>query len=102
MKLNKKLAERILDNVKEENRFYCNDGKSFSNLYDLQKEIMDMDDDIFSHHSEQGRNDFSNWVQDCLGDSKLAEELIGLDKRSSLKKIGARISYIEKYLEKHI
>ena len=100
MKLTKKLAKKVLSNVKESDRFYCNNGIYLSNLYDLWKEMENMDDRVFSYHARQGRNDFSSWIGDCLGDSKLAEDLVGLGRRSSWKKIGARISYIEKYLEK--
>ncbi len=100
MRLTKELAEKILDDVEEESKFLCEDGHSFSNLYDLREDIMDMDDETFCYHTERGMNDFSNWIRDCLGDSKLADELIGLDKENSLKKIGARISHIEKYLKR--
>ena len=100
MRLNVETAKRILGDVSEGNRFFCNDGKFFSNLCDLKDDIPNMSNEAFLHHTGQGRNDFANWIRDCLGDSKLADELVGLDKKDSSKKIGSRISYIEKYLAK--
>ena len=102
MKLNIRLAKRILGDVSEGSRFFCNDGKFFSNLCDLKEDFGGMSNEAFFHHTGEGRNDFSNWIRDCLGDEKLADELAGLDKESSLKKIGARITYVEKYLAKKV
>jgi hypothetical protein len=100
MRLNKKFAKRILGSVDKGSRFSCSNGSVFSNLANLGEGIEEMSDEVFSHHVEQGRNDFSNWIRECIGDSRLADGLIGLDKNGALKKIGSRISYIERYLEK--
>ncbi len=102
MRLNVKLAKRILGDAGEGCRFFCNNGKVFSSLNDLRGDLKNMNGDVFSHHTGQGRNDFSNWIGECLGDVRLADSLVGLDKKDSLKKIGARISYIEKYLKKNL
>ena len=102
MRLNKELAQRILGDIEEGRRFFCSDGKIFSNLEDLRRDIGEMSDEIFFHHVEKGRNDFSNWVRECFGDVRLADGLIGLDRKSALKKIEARISYVKKYLEKKL
>lgn len=102
MRLNKELATKILGGVDEGRRFYCHDGKFFCSLGELKDGIKNMSNDIFAHHTGPGRNDFSNWVRECVGDVRLADGLIGLDKESALKKIGARITYIEKYLEKKL
>ena len=102
MRLNKELAKKILSDVEEGGRFFCNDGKVFSNLDDLIEDLKSMDDEVFLHHAGQGRNDFSSWIRECLGDVRLADGLIGLDKKDALKKIGSRITYIEKYLEKNL
>lgn len=100
MRLNKELAEKILGDVGEGRRFFCSDGKVFSNLEDLKEDIKKMSDEVFLHHTGEGRNDFSNWICECVGDARLADGLIGLDKDATLKKIKSRIRYVERYLEK--
>jgi len=100
MRLNNKLARKILGNVDEGKNFFCSDGKVFSNLKDLEKGLEEMSNEVFLHHTNEGRNDFANWISECLDDVRLADSLIGADKESALKKIGARITYIERYLEK--
>ena len=49
MRLNEKLAKKILGDVEEGSRFFCNNGKVFSNLEDLKKDLKDMDDEVFLH-----------------------------------------------------
>lgn len=99
MKLNKELAEKILSNTDEDCSFFCCNGGIFSNLKQLRDALVDMTDEVFLHHTGQGRNDFSNWIGDCFGDVRLAEQIINLDQKKSSKKIGSRIDYIEKFLE---
>lgn len=100
MRLNKELAQKIIGDVDSENGFLLDDGKIFSNLGDLKEGMKEMSDEIFFHHTGEGRNDFSNWIYECIGDARLADGIINLDKGSVLKKIRSRISYIEVYLEK--
>jgi len=100
MRLSKKLAKNFLKNVDEESKFFCSDGKVFSNLNDLKKGLDKMNKKTFLHHTGQGKNDFSNWISGAIGDARLADGLKGLGKKSSSKKIGSRITYIERYLEK--
>jgi hypothetical protein len=102
MRLNVGLAEKILGSVGEGNRFFSKDGRIFSGLRDLQNGLKTMGNDIFLRHAEKNGNDFSNWVRECIGDTRLADGIIGLDKDATLKKIEARINYIEKYLEKKL
>jgi len=100
MRLNKKLAKKILKNVNKKNKFFCSNGEVFSNLDDLKKGLEKMDNKTFLHHARKGKNDFSNWIKECIGDVRLADGLVGLNKKSSSKKIESRITYIERYLEK--
>ena len=100
MRLNKKLAKKIIGNVNKENKFFCSNGEVFSNLNNLKKGLEKMDNKTFLHHTKKGKNDFSNWIKECIEDVRLADGLIGLNKKSSSKKIESRIAYIERYLEK--
>ncbi len=100
MRLNLELAMKILNDVDEGHRFFCENGSIFSNLKDLEIGFKNMSNEIFLHHTEGGKNDFADWIRGCLGDIRLADSLVGLDKNAALKKISSRIDYIEKYLEK--
>ena len=100
MRLNEELAQKILGDVDCGNGFLLDDGKIFCNLVDLEEGMKEMSDEVFFHHTGEGRNDFSNWIYECIGDVRLADGIIDLDKYSVLKKIGSRITYIGRYLEK--
>ena len=99
MRLNVELAKKILGNSEEGREFHDKDGNVFRNLSDMEERLREMSDEAFLSHIKDGRNDFSDWVRECLGDVRLADSLIGLDKEGSLRKIKARIGYVEKYLE---
>ena len=100
MRLDKGLAEKILGDVSDSHKFSYIDGITFSNLEDLRIAFEKMKDKVFWDYVNEGENHFSNWVRSCVGDVRLADGLIGLDRKSALKKIGARIRYVQKYLEK--
>ena len=102
MRLNKRLAKKILGEVDEERRFFVDDGRILSSLKNLWTAVDVMDEGCFRHHVNKEKNDFSTWIRECLGDVRLADGLIGLDKNASLKKIGARITYIDRYLDKKL
>lgn len=99
MRLNRKAAKRILSDTNNDCRFFSADGKKSSNLRDLWEVINSMDSGTFLIHTGKGENDFSSWIRGCLGDVRLADGIVGLDRKATLKKIGARITYVEKYLE---
>lgn len=100
MRLNKELAKRILGNVEGGKEFFCNGGKVFYSLRDLAEGLRNMNNNAFSYHTGEGRNDFSNWIRESFGDVRLADGIIGLDREETFGKIESRIVYIEKYLEK--
>lgn len=67
----------------------CN-GSELWNLDDLLKELKTIDDSAFSHHANNERNDFSNWVNDIKGNKVLAKQI----KKSKSKE--EMINFIEK------
>jgi len=62
-------------NAPEENVFWCSDGKVFRNLQELASALETMDDETFSHHANNERNDFSNWIADVFSEKKLAFQI---------------------------
>lgn len=66
--------------------FYCANGENFKNVVDLGNSMDSMDEDSFSHHVNEGKNDFASWVYDCVGDVELANALRQLDTLEDMKR----------------
>ena len=100
-KLNPKEAKRILGHVPGESVFWLNDGRSLGTLKDLSKVIGRMKKDVFEHHVNKEKNDFSNWIHDIIKDNKLASDLKKLKTKAGMaKKIKARVKQLEKLAKK--
>lgn len=100
----KEFAKKILSDVSVSKEFILNhDGKrrKIKNLIDLRIELESMTDAQFKQHSNTSKNDFSKWIDHCVGDSKLAKDLMNVDNRSSaLSLIVSRIDFAISILEK--
>lgn len=69
-------ASKRLNDVSDDQQFYCKDGTTLKNIIELGKALVIMEDEIFEHHTTRGGiNDFSAWVRDVIGDDRLANEL---------------------------
>ncbi len=61
--------------------FWLNNGESISSIDGLIEALENMDEDLFRHHVNEQKNDFSDWVNNCLNDKELASLLAAtLDK----------------------
>ncbi|RLC94501.1 MAG: hypothetical protein DRI39_02670 [Chloroflexi bacterium] len=74
-KMPKTEAERLLADVAGEYVFWCHDGRVLRSMRDLQSALASMTEDTFYYHANDDKNDFSNWVKEVIGDSKLAREI---------------------------
>ena len=61
--------------AKPENYFILVTGVPLKSLRELANALETMNDWVFSHHVNDTRNDFSNWVKDILKESELAQEI---------------------------
>lgn len=96
IRISKEEAQRRLADVPDDKRFWCQDGKNIKNLGELGKTLVDISDDIYHHHSGEGRNDFSKWVREVVGDGTLANELNKAESRMHASQVVAkRISFLE-------
>lgn len=84
---NELVLKKFLDNVPYEKRFYTLNGTIINNLSELAESIEGMDQLTFSHHVNQERNDFYNWISGVIGDKELADQV----KRSSTHEETKRI-----------
>jgi hypothetical protein len=96
VKLSKEEAKRRLGDVPDGKRFWCHDGKTIKNVKELRKALIDMSDETFHYHLSEGRNDFSKWVREVVGEDKLAEDLGKIKSRiQASKAVAERISFLE-------
>jgi len=96
VKISKEEANRRLGDVPDEKHFWCHDGKLVKNLAELEKALNNMSDETFHYHSSEGRNDFSNWIRDVVGDEKLANDLTKAGSRTQANKaVAQRIAFLQ-------
>ncbi|MBW3023023.1 hypothetical protein KY308_02885 [Candidatus Woesearchaeota archaeon] len=85
-----------LRNVPLENAFVVFNGPRLNNLYELEAALRNMNEASFNHHVGSGKNDFSSWVRDVVGDSELAVKLFSANKRSKMASlVKSRIDELE-------
>lgn len=95
-KVSKEDAKRRLADVPDDKRFWCHDGKVIKNLRELRKALNDMSDETFHYHLGGGRNDFSKWIREVVGDNELAEALNETRSRMQASQpVAERISFLE-------
>jgi len=72
-------AEVPVDNV-----FYLNDGRILKSLCELRDALKAMDAGTFSHHVNQERNDFANWVRDIMKKKAVANQMAAANTRKAM------------------
>ncbi len=92
----KEEAKKRLGDVPDDKRFWCHDGRNIRNLRELRKALSDMSDETFQYHLGGGRNDFSKWIREVVGDDKLAEDFSKAKSRMQANQVVTqRISFLE-------
>ena len=66
---------KVLKECKAELAFVLNDGRQLKSLVHLIDELENMPDEVFNHHVNEFKNDFSSWIRDVFKDDILADEL---------------------------
>lgn len=61
--------------VSEDKVFYLANGQTISSLKELYTSVQQMPADVFFHHVNSDRNDFSNWVRDVMEEKALAAKI---------------------------
>jgi hypothetical protein len=96
VKIGREEARRRLADVPDDKRFWCNDGKVITNLRDLGMSMRDMNNGTYRYHRDEGKNDFSKWVREVVGDTELATELDRAESREQAAgAVAKRISFLE-------
>jgi len=90
-------AKRFLRDVKGEHHFKIHMGTNIRNMHELAEALEIMAPESFGHHAMQQRNDFANWVKDCIGDKELADRIAKAGTRKAMTDaVSARIKEHEK------
>ena len=90
-------ARKYLSDAPPEQCFWVNNGPILKNMEELANALPELNDDVFHHHVNNEKNDFSNRVKDVIGDEKLADDLLSSkSKDSTLKKIRSRLNSLKK------
>ena len=69
------IKKKILGEAPEEHHFVVADGRKLKNVLELADALETMSEEIFRHHANEIKNDFSNWVKDVFYDHSLAEDI---------------------------
>ncbi|MBI2656148.1 hypothetical protein HYX03_00225 [Candidatus Woesearchaeota archaeon] len=69
------IRKKILGEAPEEHHFIVADGRKIKNIIELADALETMSEEIFMHHANELKNDFSSWVKDVFYDHSLAEDI---------------------------
>ena len=69
------IRKKVLGEAPEEHHFVVADGRKLKNIIELADALETMSEEIFRHHANEAKNDFSNWVKDVFYDHSLAEDI---------------------------
>lgn len=89
------LREHVFGEAPKEKVFYLADGRKVKSLLELTEALESMSEDVFRHHVNAARNDFSNWVNDVFMDKELAQDL-----KSVRDKADAEIRLLKHFVKK--
>jgi len=73
----------VYDNVPEFKDFVSLNGAKLKNMSDLANGLENMDDNVYKHHVNEKKNDFSKWVGDVMDDEELAQALVGQEQQEA-------------------
>ena len=90
-------AKKYLRDTPSEQCFWVNNGPIIKNLDELSNVLPEMKDETFHHHVNNEKNDFSSWINNVIGDKKLAHDLLSSrNKESAVKKLRSRLNALKK------
>lgn len=69
------IKKQVLGEAPVEKHFIVADGNRIKSILELARALETMSEEIFRHHVNETRNDFSNWIRDVFEDNTLADEL---------------------------
>ena len=64
----REFVKDIISKTNFDNYFYAHNGMVIKNLGELQAALEKMDEGTFNYHMNSNKNDFVNWIRDCIKD----------------------------------
>ncbi len=96
-------GDRLEENIKPDNYFFLKNGTAIRNLDELHEQLAIMDDEVFSYHVNDQKNDFCSWIRDVLKDEGLAELLAHAgSKEEAARLVKERLSQASAYEEEAV
>jgi hypothetical protein len=94
--ITKQEAQKFLSTVPNDKIYWCRDGRSISNLKELEGALATMDRDTYYFQSNPVRKTLSSWVQEAIGDQKLAKDLLKTqDRGDAFSAVQNRVDLLE-------
>ena len=69
------IRKKVLGEAPVDHHFVVADGRKLKNIIELADALETMSEEIFRHHVNEAKNDFSSWVKDVFYDHSLAEDI---------------------------
>jgi hypothetical protein len=91
---------QLLEDVQEKKILLLADKTQIRNLHDLAWALENISDEVFIRHVAPGRNDFSLWVKEALGDEQLSQYMASGNRQEMLHSINERIQVVDVQLKK--
>lgn len=77
----------LLADVPEENKFFLRNGNVVRNMKELALEFEEMDEETFSHHVTEEKNDFHSWIASSVKDETLASAIMPIKDRELMRMV---------------
>ena len=69
------IKKKVLGEAPHEQHFVVADGRRLKNIIELADALETMTEDVFKHHANELKNDFSSWIEVVFKDRALAEDM---------------------------
>ena len=69
----------------EHQAFLLCTGAAIHSVKQLGDELENVDEGVYYYHTQNGRNDFAQWIQDIFGDKALAESVRASHNKEHLR-----------------
>lgn len=88
------VTKKILGEAPEQHHFILKGGRHLKSIQELAGALEVMNDDVFSYHVNDMKNDFATWINDIFNENALANEL-----RKTKNRIETRIKLLQRLVD---
>jgi len=67
--------KKVFVKAPEDKHFILLTGERLSHFIELADKLEHIQEDVFSHHVREEKNDFANWIQDVFNEPELAKQV---------------------------